>query len=249
MSEQTIEFRGRGWAALGFWIAVGLVVSSVVVTRSLEEVRLRDKRIRVKGFAERHITSDVAVWRGSFTARDAVLTNAYARLQDDLAKIHRYLEASGIAPNDVRASAVATRAQYKVTDKGVRLNDIEGFELEQSIEISSPDVALLDRISQESTSLIKEGIQFSSQSPEYFYTRIDALKIELLGEATRNAKQRAEQLAKNSGSEVGVLTSADQGIFQITPVHSTEVSDSGTYDTTTIDKSIKAVVTMEFTIR
>ena len=249
MNEGRIAFRGRGLTALGFWIAAGLVVSSFLVTRSVENIRLRDKRIRVKGFAERRITSDVAVWRGSFTAQNAALTSAYVQLQDDLGKILRYLEGSGITRKDVRVSSVTTRVQYKVTDKGVKLNEIEGYELEQSIEISSPDVALIDRLSEESTSLIKEGVPFASQSPEYYYAQIDALKIELLGEATRNAKQRAEQLAKNSGSEVGVLTSADQGIFQITPVHSTEVSDSGTYDTTTIEKSIKAVVTMEFAIR
>jgi hypothetical protein len=60
---------------------------------------------------------------------------------------------------------------------------------------------------------------------------------------------RAEELAKNSGSEVGTLKYASQGVFQITPVHSTDVSDYGIYDTSTIEKSIKAVVTIEYSIK
>jgi hypothetical protein len=60
---------------------------------------------------------------------------------------------------------------------------------------------------------------------------------------------RAEELAKNSGSEVGKLKYASQGVFQITPVNSTDVSDYGIYDTTTIEKSIKAVVTIEYSIK
>jgi hypothetical protein len=75
------------------------------------------------------------------------------------------------------------------------------------------------------------------------------LKIQLLGEATKNARMRAEELASNSGSQVGELKYASQGVFQITPVNSTDVSDYGIYDTFTIDKSINAVVTIEYSIK
>lgn len=75
------------------------------------------------------------------------------------------------------------------------------------------------------------------------------MKIQLLGEATKNARMRAEGLARNSGSEIGTLKYASQGLFQITPVNPTDVSDYGIYDTTTIEKSVKAVVTIEYSIK
>jgi len=62
------------------------------------------------------------------------------------------------------------------------------------------------------------------------------------------AMERAKTLADNSQGQVGALTSASQGVFQITPVDSTQVTDYGTYDTTTITKNVKAVVTLEFRI-
>lgn len=39
------------------------------------------------------------------------------------------------------------------------------------------------------------------------------------------------------------------GVFQITPLYSTEVSDYGINDTTSIDKEITAVVNCEFIIK
>lgn len=107
---------------------------------------------------------------------------------------------------------------------------------------------LVTRISRESSELIKEGVEFNSSSPQYFYTKVNDLKIEMLGEATKDAKLRAEQLAINSGGKVGALRSAAQGVFQITTAYSTEVSDHGIYDTSTIEKSIKAVVTVQYSI-
>ena len=77
---------------------------------------------------------------------------------------------------------------------------------------------------------------------------MEQLKLELLGNATKNAYDRAKALAENSRGKVGALNSASQGVFQITPVDSTDVSDGGEYDTTTIEKKVKAVVTLEYHI-
>ena len=70
----------------------------------------------------------------------------------------------------------------------------------------------------------------------------------MLGEASKNAYERAERLAGNTGSEVGTLQSASQGVFQITSRNSTEVSDYGSFDTQSRLKAIKAVITAEFSV-
>jgi hypothetical protein len=77
---------------------------------------------------------------------------------------------------------------------------------------------------------------------------IDTLKISMLAEASADAHLRANAMVSKSGSSVGSLLSCKQGVFQITDAHSTAVSDYGEYDTTSIDKRIKAVVTMEYEI-
>ncbi|MCY7337039.1 MAG: SIMPL domain-containing protein, partial [Chamaesiphon sp.] len=73
-------------------------------------------------------------------------------------------------------------------------------------------------------------------------------RIEMVAEATKDAKARAESIAKTTGNRVGGVRSADTGVFQITPRYSTAVSNEGRYDTTSIDKDITAVVSVKFGI-
>ncbi len=84
--------------------------------------------------------------------------------------------------------------------------------------------------------------------PDYVTVEIEDIKMKLLGKATANGYERAGILAKNSNGKVGMLNSASQGVFQITPLHSMDVSDSGQHDTSTVEKTVKAVVTLEFNI-
>jgi uncharacterized protein len=74
------------------------------------------------------------------------------------------------------------------------------------------------------------------------------VKVRLIGAATKDSLLRAEQFAANSGVTVGPLRSASQGVFQITAPNSTETADYGSYDTSTVEKLVKAVVTVEYAV-
>ncbi len=238
-----------GLMMLGFFLAFGMVLTALILSGTIEKVKLSNQTIRVKGYAEMEIKSDLGIWRGSFSAFSPILTGAYDKLESDLSKILTYLESHGIKRDVVDVSSVNTFVRYKYNEKGIRTNIRLGYSLNQTITVKSDNVELIKKISNESTSLIREGVELESYSPDYYFTKINDLKIEMLGKATRDAKLRAEQLASNSDSEVGKLRSATQGVFQITPLHSTEISDYGRYDLGTIDKSIKAVVTIDYSIK
>ena len=238
-----------GLFLLGALLAVGIVIATLVIARTVERVKFQNQRIQVKGFAERTITSDMAVWSGQITTRSPELVTAYDNLQADLGKVLSYLEQQGVRKEDISIPSVITTIQYKRTEKGAMTNIVDGYILIQTVKITSSNIEQIADIAGEITVLIKEAIEFDSFPPQYFYTKLDDMKIELLGEATKNAAMRAQQLAENSGSKVGALKYASQGVFQITPVYSTQVSDYGMYDTSTIKKSVKAVVTMEYSIR
>lgn len=230
----------------GIALAFGLIISTLILSGTIEKVKLANRRIiRVKGYAERKITSDWAMWEGSFTVRQPDLVEAYNKLQDDLAKVLSYSEENGLAREDVALSSISTEIRYK---KNVSVREIDLYELTQSVEINSSNAALIDKISRESTRLIKEGVNFASDSPAYYCTKINDMKLEMLGEATRNAKARAQQILEGSGRKLGALRYASQGVFQITPEYSTKVSGYGMNDTSTIEKSIKAVISMEYFI-
>lgn len=247
-----MENKNRSWFGLlllGVSLALGIIIATIVISNTVERVKTQNQRITVKGFAERTITSDIAVWSGQITARSPELVTAYDNLQADLEKVISYLKEQGVESDEISMSSVTTTIQYKRTDKGAITNIVDGYVLVQTVEITSSDIEKVAEISSSVTTLIKEGIEFDSFSPRYFYTKLDDIKIELLGEATKNAGMRAKELAENSGSQVGALKYASQGVFQITPLYSTDVSGYGIYDTSTIQKSVKAVVTMEYSIR
>ncbi len=241
--------RHHGLGLLGFFVAVGLIGSALVLALSFRDIIPVRNQIKVKGFSEQTILSDVGVWQGMFTTRGTDLKSAYEQLETARGQVQAWFGKQGVVDGTLRFSAVNTRISNKITDRGIHTNIIEGYELSQTVEITSSNVEMVEKLSKNSTSLIQEGVEFTSYSPRYYYTQIDSKKLDLLGAATRDAKARADQLAENSGSTVGRLISASQGVFQITPLYSTETAGYGVYDTSTIDKSVKAVVTVEYAIR
>jgi uncharacterized protein len=98
------------------------------------------------------------------------------------------------------------------------------------------------------TELIDQNIQFESGAPEYFYKKRDELKLEMLAKATENAKSRAANMATATGNKIGFMRSARMGVFQITPITSTDVSDFGINDTSSLEKKVMAVVSVSFAI-
>ncbi len=234
---------------LGVIISVGFIISVWILSDAVRSLSPRMKTIEVKGMAEKKIISDYAIWTGSFSVDCTILTDGYNSIQNQKEKVLMYLERKGVNRKDVSISALITNIKYQMNENGYPSNIKLGYQLEQRVSISSKDINLITKIANESTELIQEGIEFISYTPNYYYTKLDALKIEMLGEATKDATQRAKVLAENSGGSVGSLASAYQGVFQITPANSTEISDYGMNDDVSIEKSIKAVVTLQFFIK
>jgi len=213
---------------LGICIAVATIVSSVILSGGfLKVMKFTREQISVTGSATKEIRSDYIVWRGEFTRREVDLKTAYKGLSEDLNKVKTYLASKSVNEKELIISQVATETVYKKNEKGNDTNDIQGYRLTQNVEIRSNDVDKIAKVSRESTELIDQGVQFTSPAPEYFYTKLDELKIEMLAKATDNAKQRAESMVKATGNKIGFMRSARMGVFQITPITSTDVSDWG----------------------
>jgi hypothetical protein len=206
------------------------------------------EQVTVTGSAQKEIKSDYIVWKSSFSIRQADLKTGYRKLNDDLEKVKKYLTEKGIGEKQIIVSQISTSKVYKKNEKGNDTNEIQWYILSQDIEVRSKDVEKVDNVSREATDLIEENIELESQAPEYFYTRLDELKIEMLAMATENAKLRAENMVKATGNKIGNIRSARMGVFQITPVTSTDVSDWGVNDTSSLEKKVTAVVSASFAI-
>ena len=231
-----------------FVIGISLIFCTLVAGNVVMQTKASDKAIRVKGYAEKHITSDFGIWHGQLTVRAPQLPQAYLGVERDIAKVTAWLMEKGVTSNRFSLSAVAIEAQHKRDSAGHETSEIESYALQQSVSVRLPDVALVDAISKGISALIKDGVELTSGTPEYYFTGLEGLKIEMLGEATKDAGRRARTIIGNTGTKMGRLRSAQQGVFQITPVYSTEVSGYGELDTSAIEKTIKAVVDAEFSV-
>ncbi|MFA7159064.1 MAG: SIMPL domain-containing protein [Kiritimatiellia bacterium] len=234
---------------LGICIASATVAASVILSQGfLKVMKFTREQISVTGSARQDIRSDLAIWRSSFSRRDAEPAAAYKKLKEDLAQVKKYLVSKGINEDSIQVYQVDTTTIYRKNEKGEDTSDIQGYALNQQIAIKSEDVDKITRLSREATELIDQGIKFSSGAPEYYYTKLDELKVEMLAKATQNAKQRAENMTKATGNRIGFMRSAKMGVFQITPVNSTEVSDWGVNDTSSLEKKVTSVVNVSFAI-
>ena len=234
---------------LGICFVVATIVSTVIFSQGLIKIKkFSSEVIKVTGSAEKNIASDYMVWTSSFSRKDLKMVDAFSKLKEDLVTVKEYLSNNGVKQEDIIIFPVETEVLYKKTEKGVNTNEIEGYRLTQGIEIRSKDVTKTTDISRRSTELIEKDIEFMSYVPQYFYTKLPELKLEMLAEATSNAKKRAEQMAVSTGNKIGVMRSARMGVFQITPVNSFDVSDYGYNDTSSLEKKVNAVVNVEFAI-
>ena len=247
--EERGLFKNSQIVVLGFCIAVATIVSTLILSQVvMKAMRFSKEVINVTGAAEKNITSDYMVWTLKFSKRDPKMTDAFNLLKVDLQAVKEYLLSKGIKEEEMTASQIRTETLFKKNEKGNDTNEIEAYLLTQGIEVKSLDIQKVTEVSREATELINKGIELVSDAPQYFYTKLAELKIEMLREATKDAKRRAEEIAASSGNKIGAIRSAKMGVFQITPVNSYDVSDWGTNDTSSLEKKVNSVVKAEFAI-
>ena len=230
-------------------VALAIVASSLILVDGIEAVKGGNNKIMVTGSAKQQITSDLIVWTGSFTAKSPALQEAYTKLESDKAKVMDYLLKQGVPKDKIVFSSINTNTNYMVLPSGQYTSDVDYYELNQTVTISSGEIDKVTQISRNVTELINEGIQFQSNAPQYMYTKIADMKVTMLAEATKDAKKRAEMIAENAGNKLGDLKYADMGVIQIAPLYSNEVSDYGMNDTYSLEKEITAIVHCEFEIK
>ncbi len=236
------------WFNGGVALALGLIISSLILGWSYKNSKKGDEAITVTGSAKKRITSDLVLWSAGVSSQAPQLADSYKQLSDNIPKIKQYLLSKGIPEDQMTVSSITTTTIKGKDNDGNETSEITGYLLSQQIEVRSMDVQKIAAISREATELINQGILIESSAPKYYYTKIGDLKIEMLGEAAKDAKERAERIAQSTGNSIGSVKSAKMGVLQITAADSTDVSDYGVFDTTTIEKDMTAVVNISFAV-
>lgn len=231
-------------------IGLSIIITAIVLSAGIKNRNKALDQIDVTGLGKRDFVSDLIVWTGSYTRKSMDLKTAYAQLNDDQKKIKEYLLSKGVKDSELVISAVEITKEfdYHYDSEGRSTSTFSGYRLTQRVTIESNDVDRIESVSREVTELINTGVEFYSEAPQYYYTKLAELKIEMIASATEDARIRAEKIAENSGAKLGELKSARMGVFQIIAQNSSEdYSWGGSFNT--LAKRKTATITMKLSFR
>ena len=229
--------------SLGVLLALGLVVSTKMVSSSMSK-----NVISVTGSAYEIVKSDSGTLDFNISVKRPTKQEAYTIAQSQYGIVEKYLKSKQI--KNIEKKTVNGYYTYKRDAKTGAYTDIaDAYNIMLPITISSDNVELIKEISNDITGLINQEVDINVQSPSYDYSKLPELKVTLLEKASQDAKSRAEYMLKPTGNSVGQIQSVRMGVYQITPVDSTNVSDMGINDTSTIDKKVTAVANVSFKIK
>ncbi|MBS6953068.1 MAG: SIMPL domain-containing protein [Enterocloster asparagiformis] len=210
--------------------------------------------ITATGSASVDFESDLVVWRGSFSVEGSTPKDAYSRIKKDGELVKSYLKENGVSDDEMVFSSVRISPTYTSTydDEGRYIGDVQtGYELVQSMTVTSGDIDKVELISRDITNLIESGVELESDLPEYYYTKLDELKLDLISKATANAKERIDLVAGGCGAQTDKLLTANLGVFQITATNSGTESYSygGSFNTTSRFKTANITVRLNYSVK
>ena len=240
--------------ALGYFIiGICLCVSVRIFSRAWEKTHFSYQSIKVTGLAQRDFTSDRIVWSSTFSRKAYTLVEANSQIKKDIIAVKQYLIKNGIQENEIVFSALQINREFesKYDNEGKTTGQVfSGFNLSQQISVESKNLQTVENAYKGAGSLIDQSIEFISGEPDYYYSKLADLKIELLSEATKDGFNRAAKIAENAEGTVGKMKNASMGVIQITGQNSTEdYSWDGAFNTKAKNKTAAVTVKLEFEIK
>lgn len=226
-------------------IAVGVAVAGKFAGDGIRDGRAADRYVTVKGVAERDVKADLAVWPIRITETGDDLGAAQSRLDQDVDALVVFLVGEGV-PQDAIA-----RGRVEVQDLLAQSYRPDGIEkgryiLAQTVSVRSTDVVLVDTASSRIGELVKMGVAFAETGgPSYSFTGLNTIKPDMIAEATKAAREGAQRFAADSGSTVGAIRRANQGVFTISPRDGWSFGNPDG----AIDKQVRVVSTIDFFLR
>ncbi len=238
---------------LGGLLAVGLIIGGWLLGSQIKATRLGDRYVSVKGLVERTVKSDLAIWSLTYKEAGDDLPQVYGKTESDKQTILQFLEQQGIQPSEIELGII------RVVDK--QANEYGGGEktgrryiVEQPITVRTARVDAVAAAAQKTTPLVQKGIVLSSdrgQALIYKFNGLNSIKPDMISEATRNARAAAERFAKDSGSQVGSIRTANQGVFSILAANQgSSGSGENDYGANSADsslmKTVRVVTSVEY---
>ena len=206
-----------------------------------------DNGITVTGSAKTTATADNVVWTLNVALSSQLVADAVRKVGADVDAVSAYLTKGGIPADALTLGAVSSYANEE-WQNGNNTGRILSYRASRDITVRTNDVQLVYKLSQGIGSLLQNGVNVNNYGPQYYISTLPDLRPQLLEDAMKDAKTRAEAITKAVGGSVGAVQSVKSGVFQVTTPDSTMVSDGGAYDTSTIEKTVTSTVSVTFAV-
>lgn len=235
----------------GFLVALGLVIGGWALGSQIKATRLSDRYVTVKGLVERKVKSDLAIWPISYKEAGDDLPSVSGKTEADRKVILDFLDAQGIKPDEIEQGqirVVDTQAQ----EYGGGNRAPHRYTVEQQITVRSTRVDPIAGAAQKTMLLLQKGIVLNADrglGVTYKFTGLNSIKPDMITEATRNARAAADRFAADSGSQVGSIRQANQGVFSILAADeaSSQPNEYGGYGAdSSLMKTVRVVTSVDY---
>ena len=222
-------------------VAAGLAIGGFFPGYYYYKTHADFRSVTVKGLAEKDVVADMGIWNIQFTVSGNDLNQTQKQINNQAKEIVKFLQAQNFADDEIHVGRIETNDLMANPYRDNNAAETSRFILTQTIAVRSQKVYQIAQAMSLSNELISKGIIFSSQSASYFFTKLNDIKPEMLKSATENAKEAALEFARNSGSKVGKINKANQGVFSVQAR-----DDANAYEAAQIEKRVRVVSTVEY---
>ena len=225
-------------------LSLGVIISSAIVSNTIESLKKKDDIVSVKGVAEKKVKSDKGILTITVKANDKDINTALENLKQQTSELVSTLKSNDFSDSEIKLENIISEPVYFYNENGNPTTRVLSYNVNQIVNITTGKVDKLSPLALK----LSENLNLSVSDAQYLVTNVEKIKIDLLGEATKNAKLRATELVKYNNRSIGGLKSVNQGVFQITGDNNSETSDAGYYDTYSIEKTVRAVISIEYRV-
>jgi len=224
------------WLICAGILALGMVVGGYLLGDGLLRAKQADRSVTVRGLAERDVTADLATWTIAYSSQANDLATAQNNIDKDTNAVQSFFKELGF-DGDALQPTGANVSQYTS-------NGITTYTIRQRLSLRTTDINKAQAAVKRQFDLIKKGVVLEEGSGmSYSFTGLNNIKPQMVAEATKDARESAQQFAKDSGTDVGGIKSATQGYFSI---ESRDGDGGGWGVSDTPYKKVRVVTTVDF---
>jgi hypothetical protein len=244
MNNRLTKFFENQFVPLGIVLGLAFVLVGIIGAWTAISIKNASDTLTVTGSATANVSADTATWTVSPTrsALETTLPQATAGVIADAAKVAAFFKSAGIPAEKITIGAVHTDQDYSYSQEA---GAPKRYLVRQDVTVAG-DPLLIQKLAQDTSKLTNQGIVLVAQDPQYFISSLPQYRVSLAGDAVKDAKARAEKIVESTGQSVGRLRAASTASVQVMAANSIDVSDYGTYDTSTIDKTIMVTIRATF---